>query len=124
MVRIGLSAGFIEPLESTGLALAMEGTYQLLLALNGPGYTPETTAIYNAVITNFFEESIDFISSHYTLNTRPEPFWSKARTQLKKSKKQLIYSKIFKDSNQQWVRDIVAYSFFNKKNWLTWLNQQ
>ena len=124
VVRIGLSAGFIEPLESTGLALAMEGAYQLLLALNGPGYTQHNINIYNAIMTNFFEESIDFISSHYTLNTRAEPFWSKARTQLKKSKQQLLYSKILKDPNQQWIRDTVAYSFFNNKNWLTWLNQQ
>ena len=124
VVRIGLSAGFIEPLEGTGLALSMEGIYQLLLALNGPGYTQHTINIYNAIMTNFFEESIDFISSHYTLNTRSEPFWNKAQTQLKKSKTQLLYSEILKDPNQQWIRDIVAYSFFNKKNWLTWLNQQ
>ena len=124
VVRIGLSAGFIEPLESTGLALAMEGAYQLLLALNGPGYTEHGRAIYNAVIKNFFEESIDLIGSHYTLNSRSESFWRQARAQIKKSKTQLMYSKILKDPTQSWGEGEGSYSFFSKKNWLTWLAQQ
>ena len=126
VVRIGLSAGFIEPLESTGLALAMEGAYQLLVALNGPGYTEHGRDIYNVVIKNFFEESIDLIGSHYTLNSRSESFWRQARAQIKKSKTQLTYSKILKDPTQSWGEGEAewSFSFFSKKNWLTWLTQQ
>jgi len=124
VVRIGLSAGFIEPLESTGLALIMEGAHQLLLALNGPGYTAHNIAIYNAILQNFFEESIDFIGAHYTLNTRSESFWCKARSQIKKSKRQLLYSKILEDSASHHIRNLGSYSFFKENNWITWLKQQ
>ena len=124
VVRIGLSAGFIEPLESTGLALIMEGAHQLVLALHGPGYTSYNVAIYNSIIQNFFEESIDFVGAHYTLNTRSEPFWCKARDQLKKSKRQIFYSEMIKNPSYDTKNNYVSYSFFKKNNWFTWLKQQ
>ena len=124
VVRIGLSAGFIEPLESTGLALITAGANQLLLALSGIGVTQHDIALYNALIQNFFEESIDFIGAHYTLNTRSESFWRQARSQLKKSKRQLLYSKSIKDGVLPPVRVRPVYSFFGGLNWLTWLKQQ
>ena len=75
---------------------------------------------------NIFEESIDLIGSHYTLNSRSESFWRQARAQIKKSKTQLMYSKILKDPTQSWGEGEAewSFSFFSKKNWLTWLTQQ
>ena len=122
VVRIGLSAGFIEPLESTGLALIIEGAYQLLRALSQAGFTSYDVAIYNAVLQNFFEESIDFIGAHYTLNTRSESVWCKARSKIKKSKRQLLYSKILEDSRQL-PKGFNSFSFFTKINWDLWLKQ-
>ena len=124
VVRIGLSAGFIEPLESTGLALITIGANQLLLTLNGVGVTQYDITIYNAIIQNFFEETIDFITAHYTLNTRAEPFWFQARSQLKKSTRQLLYSKSIEDSVQLPVQVRAFYSIFGDHNWFTWLKQQ
>ena len=123
-MRIGLSAGFIEPLESTGLALITIGANQLLLTLNGVGVTQYDITIYNAIIQNFFEETIDFITAHYTLNTRAEPFWFQARSQLKKSTRQLLYSKSIEDSVQLPVQVRAFYSIFGDHNWFTWLKQQ
>ena len=123
VVRIGLSAGFIEPLESTGLALIIEGAYQLLRALSQAGFTSYDVAIYNAVLQNFFEESIDFIGAHYTLNTRSESFWCKARSKIKKSKRQLLYSKILEDSPQLPTR-YSSYTFISKISWDLWLRQK
>ena len=124
VVRIGLSAGFIEPLESTGLALITEGANQLLLALNGAGVTQHNIATYNAIIKNFFEESIDFIGAHYTLNTRSESFWCQARSQIKKSKRQLLYSKLLKNGARPRVEMFAPFSFFGALNWFAWLKQQ
>ena len=124
VVRIGMSAGFIEPLESTGLALISEGARQLLFALNGGGYTQHSIAIFNAIIRNFFEEAIDFIGAHYTLNTRSEPFWCEARSQIKKSQKQLLYSKFLEEDTQPPVQFRPFYSVFGGLNWFTWLKQQ
>ena len=102
----------------------MEGAHQLVLALHGPGYTSYNVAIYNSIIQNFFEESIDFVGAHYTLNTRSEPFWCKARDQLKKSKRQIFYSEMIKNPSHYTKNNYVSYSFFKKNNWFTWLKQQ
>jgi tryptophan halogenase len=78
VVGIGLSNGFIEPLESTGLMLTHEGITKLVAAL----------AMRNGVVTQFdvdlfnhaFQEQIlgfkNFISQHYALSMRNDtPYW-------------------------------------------------
>ena len=122
VVRIGLSAGFIEPLESTGLALAMEGAFQLSRVLRESYYSSDNIAIYNALLKNFYEESIDFVGSHYTLQQRPEPFWRAARARIKKSARQLTYTKNLDIGSGQ--TSLGTYSFFRKNNWDCWLRQQ
>ena len=114
----------------------MEGAHQLLIALGGAGFTSYDVAIYNAILQNFFETSIDFIGAHYTLNTRSESFWCKARSKIKKSKRQLLHSKILEDSHQlptgfsSYSHFLssrllgISYSFFTKLNWDVWLRQQ
>ena len=74
--------------------------------------------------SNSTEESIDFVGAHYTLNTRSEPFWCKARDQLKKSKRQIFYSEMIKNPSHYTKNNYVSYSFFKKNNWFTWLKQQ
>ena len=96
MIRIGLSAGFIEPLESTGLALAMEGAYQFV-KLTESGYMKQSTRLlYNSIMTSFFEESIDFVAMHYLVSNRKEKFWQEAR-KLKRPIQMDYYSKKLKD---------------------------
>ena len=94
------------------------------MTLSGAGFTSYNVAIYNAVLQNFFEESIDFIGAHYTLNSRSEPFWCQARSQIKKSKRQLLYSELLKDGARPRVEMFVPHSFFGPPNWFTWLRQQ
>ncbi len=80
-VAIGLSAGFIEPLESTGIFLIEMGAY--LLAQLFPGdlalTTRATEAIarrYNAEMTRHYEDIRDFVKVHYCLTRRDDTaFW-------------------------------------------------
>jgi tryptophan halogenase len=119
VIRIGLSAGFIEPLESTGLALAMEGAYQFVHTTRSGYYDEDSTNIYNSIIKSFFEDCIDFIGMHYIVNNRKEEFWKKAR-KLKMSNKQKYYINKTKEPIN-YPNNL--YSFFGGNNWVTWLKQ-
>jgi len=118
VVRIGLAGGFIEPLESTGLALAMEGAYQLVATTRDNNYNQNSIDLYNSVIKHFYEDAINFISLHYNLNNRKEKFWKEAK-KLAISNAQKYYSKM--DNPKQYPHS--HYSFFNQPNWLCLLDQ-
>jgi tryptophan halogenase len=79
-VAIGLSGGFIEPLESTGLYLAQAASG--LLAEHFP-YTDDMAPLafrYNRIMENRFYEILDFINMHYCLTRRTDTeFWREVR---------------------------------------------
>jgi tryptophan 7-halogenase len=75
-VAIGLSGGFIEPLESTGLYLSQVASD--LLAEHFP-YTDDMAPLafrFNRITQNRFYEILDFINMHYCLTRRTDTeFW-------------------------------------------------
>ena len=75
-VAMGLSAGFIEPLESTGLYLSDLAT--VMLTEHFPyGDNMEPLAFrFNRIMVNRFYEVLDFINLHYCLSKRQDTeFW-------------------------------------------------
>ena len=70
VVCVGLSAGFIEPLESTGVALICVGISGVSEALMGCNYTDLDVETFNLKMKCFFETSIDFVNMHYSHNKR------------------------------------------------------
>lgn len=79
-VAIGLSAGFLEPLESTGLHLVELGVRLLVDHLSeGPAQTG-LRRHYNKLMADVFDDISDFLVMHYILNgRRSEPFWDHYR---------------------------------------------
>ena len=75
-VAIGLSGGFIEPLESTGLYLSQVASD--LLAEHFPT-TDDMAPLafrFNRIMANRFYEILDFINMHYCLTRRADSeFW-------------------------------------------------
>ena len=74
-VAVGLSAGFLEPLEATGLVLieAAVGMIAEMLPHSGPIHAPARR--FNELMTARFENIINFLKLHYALSRRTEPFW-------------------------------------------------
>ncbi|MBW8846348.1 MAG: tryptophan 7-halogenase [Burkholderiales bacterium] len=74
-VAVGLSAGFLEPLEATGLVLieAAVGMIAEMLPHSGPIHAPARR--FNELMTARFENIINFLKLHYCLSQRSEPFW-------------------------------------------------
>jgi tryptophan halogenase len=79
-IAIGLSGGFLEPLESTGLYLSDLAT--VMFTEHFPFHDDmETLAFrYNRIMTNRFYEVLDFINMHYCLTRRSDTeFWQEVQ---------------------------------------------
>ncbi|WP_430388939.1 tryptophan halogenase family protein [Dyella sp. 20L07] len=76
-VAVGLAGGFVEPLESTGIALIELATYLLTHLLPGDTDDMERAARhFNEMMVARYDRIIDFIKMHYCLSQRRgSPFW-------------------------------------------------
>jgi tryptophan halogenase len=76
VVAIGMSAGFVEPLESTALHLIQMGVAKLIEAFPHSGFDPVEIEEYNRASRLRYEYVRDFIVLHYHLNQRDDSeFW-------------------------------------------------
>ncbi|WP_252735964.1 tryptophan halogenase family protein [Aestuariibacter sp. A3R04] len=79
-VAIGLSAGFLEPLEASSLVLVEMAAK--FVAENLPktaAVSPIIAKRFNETFSYRWQRIIDFLKLHYVLSKRSEPFWQKHR---------------------------------------------
>ena len=115
-VAVGLSAGFLEPLESTGVVLieAAIGMIAEMFPHNGPIDGPARR--FNQLITARFDNIVDFLKLHYCLSQRTEPFW-------RDNADPASISERLRDLLEQWryrppgrfdfILDLESFAFFN-----------
>ncbi len=81
VIAIGLSSGFLEPLESTSIHLIQTGIHRLLAMFPSTGFSEADIDEYNRQARYEFEDVRDFIIAHYKVTRRTgDPFWDHVRT--------------------------------------------
>jgi tryptophan halogenase len=77
---IGLSAGFIEPLESTGLLQTHTFLLRLVNNLQRGTFTQWDRDTHNLICNRIFDEYTHFVAMHYGLSVRNDtPYWQDVR---------------------------------------------
>lgn len=75
-IAIGLAAGFLEPLESTSIALVETAIEKIKTMLTSPSYSDAIVNEFNQTTALEYERVRDFLILHYKLNRREDSdFW-------------------------------------------------
>jgi tryptophan halogenase len=114
-VAMGLSSGFIEPLESTGIHLFQRAIVRLLLMFPSQGVKQSDIDEYNVQTKEEAEHIRDFIILHYNLTERKDtPFWRHCSSmEVPDSLKHRMT--LFKDSGQVFKK---ADELFGETSWI------
>jgi tryptophan 7-halogenase len=79
-VSLGLSSGFVEPLESTGIFLIQRALDELVDAFPNPVQATFNVHQFNNHMQQAYEEIRDFVLLHYVVSKRDDTsFWRDAR---------------------------------------------
>ncbi len=75
-IAVGLASGFLEPLESTSIALVETAIEKIMLSFPTPSYSQQQVERFNEVTLLEYERVRDFIILHYKANQRTDsPMW-------------------------------------------------
>lgn len=85
-IALGLSQGFIEPLEATALLLVQQAVEMFIARYEKGNFTAEFQDDYNTKVHERFERVRDYIVAHYKLNTRDDSeYWKANRNNMELS---------------------------------------
>jgi tryptophan 7-halogenase len=74
-VAVGLSAGFFEPLEATGIIMIEVAAGMIAEFFPYAGPIDASAGRFNTVMRQRCEKIVNFLKLHYCLTQREEPFW-------------------------------------------------
>src|SRR5260370_26194538 len=75
-VAIGLSSGFVEPLESTGIFFIHHAIEQLVKSFPGADWNPKLREMYNSAVAHVMDRVREFLVVHYRAAKRDDTqYW-------------------------------------------------
>jgi len=119
VISIGLSAGFIEPLESTGVALICEGIATACNLLESGYYTDHDIQYFNSWMIQGFEICTNFVNMHYSKSYRDTKFWRYVRGCYQMSDTQKFYLDNMKSKDRSMLGG--KKGMFGGVNWIHWM---
>ena len=115
-MALGLSSGFIEPLESTSIHLVQSALFRLLQHFPDMDFSPVNIATYNARLGREVELVRDFVILHYHATRRDDsPFWRQvAAMPVPDSLRERV--EIFRDRGL--LFQVQADEYFSQGSWM------
>ena len=122
LVAIGLSGGFVEPLEANALFVIINSIRRLYDVIVGYQETQNFDfKKFNEIMIYSIDDIADFISVHYTLSSRNDSdMWNEMRELGKKENHvDLVYEK-YKHVNNTMQSALQGYTMFPQYMWAQW----
>ena len=119
VISIGLSGGFIEPLESTGIATMTMQIQNLYGIIREGWYSQNEIDLYNSIVMSSYERSIDFVNMHYSKSKKTGPFWKRVKEKHNPSAMQYYYEDLMKSPDGKMnLPSWFNYSPFRYETWM------
>lgn len=116
-LAVGLSSGFIEPLESTAIHMIEMASRYLFTYFPDMDFDETLIASYNRAAEQLYDEVRDFICLHYVLNNRTDSdYWKAAREDMVVPDRLAENLKVWKYTLPS-DYDFVTDRFFSKWNY-------
>lgn len=121
-LAVGLSQGFIEPLEATALFLVQQTAAIFTELYERGNFTVQERETFNTRIRGYFEGTRDYIVTHYKTSTRNDTeYWranSKDQTDVSDSMKILYEAWMSGKDMQQEVRHLAIENYYAAPSWV------
>lgn len=119
-LALGLSQGFIEPLEATALHLVQASVEMFINDYEEGNFSNKHIERYNYKVNERFESVRDYIVAHYKLNTRSDSqYWqdNSQNTKLSDSLLQLLDTWYRKEDLHKMIKQAKGQSGFSSLSW-------
>lgn len=121
VIGIGLSTGFLEPLEANGTGVIVDSLFALQRTFNPDFVTENQPEFFNRIVHNSYNTIKDFLSLHYRGKGLETDFWKEQRTNPKRIPDSLQerlenFKYFYRTNNIDYVRYMSQYGI---ESWLT-----
>jgi hypothetical protein len=119
-LALGLSQGFIEPLEATALHIVLETIEGYLQSMEGDAPLESLQDEFNDVINRRFEGVRDYIVCHYRASSRADtPYWREnaANEQLPDNLKEILRAWLAQQDITMALEELKIGDYYNTLSW-------
>ncbi|MDJ0919773.1 MAG: tryptophan 7-halogenase [Henriciella sp.] len=118
-LAIGLSSGFVEPLEATAIYSVQLGLAWLVKYLPNTDFSPAVERRYNEQVDMLYSEIVDFIAMMFYLSNRDDSeFWRTVRHELEIPETLQAKLELWKDTMPDPL-DLAGNTFFTANSYLS-----